>query len=350
MAPEQAGGKSKQVGASADVYAMGAILYELLTGHPPFEGDTPLDTLMQVVSSEPIRVSRWQPGVAPELEIICLKCLEKDPLRRYSTAQALADDLHRYLAGEPIRAQRPAGGEVTGRGVPWGHLVTGVIGITALIVISLVLARVIDSRIVYSACAAAGGTLLVCQFLLSAFSFGHSADAAGHGFHEMVPHDTDAHDIEGHDGHSGHDSAHEPRSSWFAGLLTLRTGIAGVAFFGLAGLAGLQGAVEEPYALCLSLAAGSTGMYVVAVLGRSLRRLESEGTTRIERAVGQRGTVYVTIPGAKAGAGKIHLNLQNRTVEYQAVTAKQELTTGTPIVVVAVVGSDTVEVQAAGVE
>jgi tRNA A-37 threonylcarbamoyl transferase component Bud32 len=140
MAPEQAQGDVRAIGPPADTYALGAVLYEMLTGRPPFKGASRMETLHQVVYDDVVPPSRIQPRIPRDVETICLKCLSKEPARRYATALELAEDLQRYLDGRPIRARRTP---LVERGWKWVRrhpTATTLMGLTAAAAVLLVVA------------------------------------------------------------------------------------------------------------------------------------------------------------------------------------------------------------------
>lgn len=145
MAPEQAI-SGRDLTTATDVYGLGAILYELLSGRPPFEGDSPLALLRQLVEDSPPRLASFRPNVPRDLETIAFKCLEKEPRRRYETAQELAEDLHRWQSGRPIRARPTPAWEYAWRWVVRHPVTAGLTALCAAALIALVAALSISNN------------------------------------------------------------------------------------------------------------------------------------------------------------------------------------------------------------
>jgi hypothetical protein len=153
MSPEQASGQGKRIGPAADVYGLGAILYELLTGRPPFRAATTMETVLQVLSDEPVAPRELQRSTPADLERICLKCLEKEPGKRYASAKALADDLGRYLRGEPVQA-RPLG--AMRRAWRWCRRNRAVAALLATVFVTLTTGVIVSGLLAVKAYQAAG--------------------------------------------------------------------------------------------------------------------------------------------------------------------------------------------------
>jgi membrane protein implicated in regulation of membrane protease activity len=187
-------------------------------------------------------------------------------------------------------------------------------------------------------CAVIGGTILVCQFVLTLVGFGHDVGDMAHDVSVDVHTDVaaDAHD--GTDAH-GDESGHHG-SSWLFGIISFRTVVAATAFFGLAGLASDSAGLDLLKQLVIAIVGGAGAMFAVHALVKQMGRLNQDQTLRVQRAIGRVGTVYIPIPAQKTSSGKIQLSLQNRVVEYEAITKGDEkLATGTKVRVVAVRGS-----------
>jgi len=209
---------------------------------------------------------------------------------------------------------------------------------------------------VFLVCAAFGGTILVLQAIMTLIGLG------GDSFHTDVPHDVggdvgsdfsggdagsdapaEAHTAETDDGQH-HPSQGHGSSRLFA-VLSFRGIVAAMAFFGLGGLSADAMDLPSQTVLLIAFACGAAAMYGMYCMMQWLGTLHAEGTVHLEHSVGLAATVYLRIPGAKSGAGKIQVNLQNRTMEYLAITAGEPLATGARVVVVGVVNPETVEVR-----
>ncbi len=196
--------------------------------------------------------------------------------------------------------------------------------------------------LLFGICATVGVTLLVCQMILVLVGVG-GGDDGGHDTGMEVhagDHPGGAHD----DGHANHGS------NWFFGVISFRTLTAALAFFGLSGLGLKSMGASSIATMGGALLAGAGAMYLVHWLMQSLAHLRADGTLRIDRAVGEIGTVYVPVPGQNQGLGKVTINLQSRTVELEARTVQDRLPVGTKVVVTRVLGGEVVEVALANSE
>ncbi len=185
-----------------------------------------------------------------------------------------------------------------------------------------------------------GGTVLICQFVMTLIGLGGDADM---GLADDIPDDIP--DLDSLDVPDVDAADHHVSSSWLFGIISFRTLVAAFTFFGLAGMAAYSANLAMPLQIVIAVLAGGTAMVVVHYLMQSFYRLSQTGTLRISNAVGKTATVYVPIPGAKAGQGKVQVKVQDRLEEFTAVTsAEEKLATGAKVVVVGVVGR-TLEVE-----
>lgn len=199
-------------------------------------------------------------------------------------------------------------------------------------------------------CAVIGGTILLCQFVMTLVGLGgdHGVDMVhdvSHDFGGDAGHGGLGGEAHGADDGSGHDAGHQHGSSWLFAMISFRTLVAAVTFFGLIGMTAQAAGQGLGVQLLLASAAGLGAMYGVHWLITSIGRLAEDATLRVKNALGQEGTVYVPIAAGRAQPGKIQLKIQNRLVEYAAVTSSPErLATGTKVRVVSVAG-DVLEVE-----
>ena len=192
---------------------------------------------------------------------------------------------------------------------------------------------------VFVVCAAVGGTVLAFQLLITLIGIG------GEALDIDMPDDMDVDMDMDVDADFDADSGLHHGSSSIFGVLSFRTLVAALTFFGLGGLASQSAGASTPTVVVVAAAAGLGAMYGVYWLMQTLYRLKAEGTAKIQRTVGKHATVYLRVPGGESGTGKIQINLQNRTMEYLAMTAGEDLPTGAKVVVVDVLTPNTVAVE-----
>lgn len=185
---------------------------------------------------------------------------------------------------------------------------------------------------IYLVCAILGGTLFLGQFLLSLI---------GHGGHHDMGH------VDAHDGHVGHGGDHGDHSAVFLHVFSFRAIVAAITIFGLSGIAAERSALSPLVAVAIAIGGGLAAMFLVGSLLGFLSSLKADGTVRIEQALHQPATVYLTIPARNAGQGKVTVTVQERTMEYLAVTSEDSLPTGSKVLVVDIVSPDTVRVERA---
>lgn len=197
-------------------------------------------------------------------------------------------------------------------------------------------------------CATIGGAVFLFQFLLSVLGAGIESFDIADDLPTDIPHDVDVpHDFDiPHDMADAGGHVVDHGSTLFFGILTLKTVMAALMFFGLSGIAAIEAGQSQIIALAIAIAAGLCAMYGVHYLMKMLFRLRHDGTAKIQRTVGSRGTVYIPIPANEEGRGRVQLRSQGRILEYAAVTPSPiELATGTPIEVISIVSPSVVEVE-----
>ncbi len=224
---------------------------------------------------------------------------------------------------------------------------------------------------VYATLAVIGGTVMICQLVMTLLGMSHGdgdfASQGGGDFHgaagdlhsgEMHTGDTHPAGSDSADTHAadGHAAPHHPvpasthDATWIFGIITFRTVTAAITFFGLTGLAANSAQIVPRQTFALALGAGGAAMLLVHQMMQLLFKLRSDGTARIEGALGRQGTVYLRVPARGQGVGKVTIDLQGRSMEYLAISQGPSFATGAKIVVTRIASSDTVEVDRVAVE